>query len=209
MVTGVELTPKMLLRSGILEEYHNLSIDGYEGNPEVKSQVVQYMDHLANAKREGISLFMYGVNGVGKTMLGVEVLKQALREGYSAQMVSLSGIVQMYSDGWYSVEKREAFDERVRNVDFLMIDDVGKEFRSSKSGLTEIAFDNLIRYRTLRNKPMIITTNSDVEAIGNVYGKSLVSLLYGKFMPLRVLGEDYRKARLSKTVKSRLLGEET
>lgn len=202
---GLTLTRKKLLNSGILEEYHTLCFEDYKGNSEVKEEVRQYMSHLANAKKEGISLFLHGVNGVGKTFLGAEVLKQALREGYSAQMVSLSGIIQMYSDGWYSTLRREAYDDRVKNVDFLMIDDVGKEFRSSKSGLTEIAFDNLIRYRTLRNKPMIITTNSSIEAIENVYGKSLVSLLYGKFIPIRVLGEDYRKTNLSKTVKQRLL----
>jgi len=201
----VDLTPKKLLASGILEEYHSLQLKDYKGNPKVKAEVFQYMEHLANAKKNGISLFLHGVNGVGKTMLGVEVLKEALRQGYSAQMVSLSGIIQMYSDGWYSAEKREAYDERIRNVDFLMIDDVGKEYRSSKSGLTEVAFDNLIRYRTLRNKPMIITTNSSIEAIENVYGKSLVSLLYGKFIPIKVLGDDFRKTTLSATVKKRLL----
>lgn len=201
------LTPKKMLNSGILEEYHNLSFKDYKGNPQVKAEVFQYMEHLDNAKKEGISLFLYGVNGVGKTMLGVEILKQALREGYTAQLVSLSGIIQMYSDGWYSVQKREAYDDRVRNVDFLMIDDIGKEYRSSKSGLTEVAFDNLIRYRTLRNKPMIITTNSSIDAIENVYGKSLVSLLYGKFIPIKVLGDDFRKTNLSGTVKKRLLGE--
>ena len=101
-------------------------------------------------------------------------------------------------------KKRRRYEERIRDVDFLMIDDVGKEMRVSKNGLTEMVFDNLIRYRSFRNKPMILTTNSDIESVENVYGKSIVSLLYGKFIPIRVVGEDYRKTVLAKTVLERL-----
>ena len=132
------------------------------------------------------------------------MLKEALRKGYSAQFTSLGGVIQALTDGWYDAEKRRRYEERIRDVDFLMIDDVGKEMRVSKNGLTEMVFDNLIRYRSFRNKPMILTTNSDIESVENVYGKSIVSLLHGKFIPIRVVGEDYRKTVLAKTVLERL-----
>lgn len=88
-----------------------------------------------------------------------------------------------------------------------MIDDVGKEMRLSKNGLTEMVFDNLIRYRTFRNKSIILTTNSDIGSIENVYGKSIVSLMYGKFIPVKVVGDDYRKKVLSRNVMERLKEE--
>jgi DNA replication protein DnaC len=199
-----KLTEKKMLSAGILEEFWNLDIDQFKGNEAVTKVVHEYLDNLDNARKQGISIFFYGTNGTGKTFLGVEVLKEALRKGYSAQFTSLGGVIQALTDGWYDAEKRRRYEERIRDVDFLMIDDVGKEMRVSKNGLTEMVFDNLIRYRSFRNKPMILTTNSDIESVENVYGKSIVSLLYGKFIPIRVVGEDYRKTVLAKTVIERL-----
>ena len=199
-----KLTEKKMLSAGILEEFWDLDIDQYKGNEAVIKVVQEYLANLDNARKQGISIFFYGTNGTGKTFLGVEVLKEALRKGYSAQFTSLGGIIQALTDGWYDAEKRRRYEERIRDVDFLMIDDVGKEMRVSKNGLTEMVFDNLIRYRSFRNKPMILTTNSDIESVENVYGKSIVSLLHGKFIPIRVVGEDYRKTVLAKTVLERL-----
>jgi len=199
-----KLTEKKMLSAGILEEFWDLDIDQYKGNEAVIKVVQEYLANLDNARKQGISIFFYGTNGTGKTFLGVEVLKEALRKGYSAQFTSLGGIIQALTDGWYDAEKRRRYEERIRDVDFLMIDDVGKEMRISKNGLTEMVFDNLIRYRSFRNKPMILTTNSDIESVENVYGKSIVSLLHGKFIPIRVVGEDYRKTVLAKTVLERL-----
>ncbi len=199
-----KLTEKKMLSAGILEEFWDLDIDQFKGNEAVTKVVHEYLDNLDNARKRGISIFFYGTNGTGKCFLGVEVLKEALRKGYSAQFTSLGGVIQALTDGWYDAEKRRRYEERIRDVDFLMIDDVGKEMRVSKNGLTEMVFDNLIRYRSFRNKPMILTTNSDIESVENVYGKSIVSLLYGKFIPIRVVGEDYRKTVLAKTVLERL-----
>lgn len=199
-----KLTPELMLKSGILEEFWDLDISDYIGKPEVVAVVKEYLSYLGNARKKGIGMFFHGSNGTGKTFLGVEILKEALRQGYTAQFASLGGIIQALTDGWYDAEKRRRYEERIRDVDFLMIDDVGKEMRVSKNGLTEMVFDNLIRYRSFRNKPMILTTNSDIESVENVYGKSIVSLLHGKFIPIRVVGEDYRKTVLAKTVLERL-----
>lgn len=200
----MELTEKLLLHSGILEEFWDLDINQYQGKPEVTQIVLEYMAYIDNARKKGVCLFLHGNNGTGKTFLGVEVLKEALRKGYTVQFASLGGIIQALTDGWYDSAKRLRYEERIRDVDFLMIDDIGKELKISKNGLTETVFDNLIRYRTFRNKPMIFTTNSDINSIENVYGKSAISLLYGKFIPVRVVGEDYRKTVLSANVLERL-----
>lgn len=195
---------KRMLKAGILEEFWGLSLDDYEGSEEVLDTIEKYINNLDNARDEGICVFLYGNNGTGKTFLGVEILKQAIREGYSAQFTSLGGIIQQLTDGWYDDKQRVKYEERVKNVDFLMIDDVGKEKRVNKNQLVAMTFDNLIRYRSFRNKPMILTTNSDIGSIESEYGKSVKSLLYGKFIPVKVFGEDYRKKVLANTVEDRL-----
>ena len=58
--------------------------------------------------KEGIGIFFHGSNGTGKTFLGVEVLKEALRQGYTAQFASLGRIIQALTDGWYDTQKEIA-----------------------------------------------------------------------------------------------------
>jgi DNA replication protein DnaC len=208
------MTPqeKLWIKSGILEEFWPLGFDSYRilpDDPGAESKenalkiIKEYVDLLVIARRRGISLFLHGSNGTGKTMLGVCILKEALSRGFSAQFASLGTIVQTLTDGWYDDTKRRLYEDRIKNVDFLMIDDIGKEYKSH-SGLTEIAFDNLVRYRTFRNKPMILTTNTDIKDIANTYGNSLLSLLAGKFIPVKVIGGDFRKTVLAKNVLERL-----
>jgi len=195
---------KKMLNAGILEEFWGIDFEDYNGKREVKKLVKKYLKNIDNARDKGICLFLHGSNGTGKTFLGIEVLKEAIRNGYSTQFTSLSGVVQTLTDGWYDDKKRRQYEERIRDVDFLMIDDVGKEKRVSKNNLVAMTFDNLIRYRTFRNKPLILTTNSDIKSIKSEYGKSVVSLLLGKFIPVKVYGDDYRKTVLANNVVDRL-----
>jgi DNA replication protein DnaC len=234
----VELTPKILLNCGILEEYHDKDFEDYYGHPqkwkevlpliqewnrhnprneiqldyqgakEVIQTVARYVKNITNAKKKGISILLAGSNGTGKTLLAVSILKSALRKGMSGQMTSLGGIIQLYTDGWGDRTKRQVFDDRIRNTDFLLIDDVGKEYQAKNSDLTEIMFDNLIRYRVFRRKPFILTTNTAPNDLRNRYGNSLMSLLEGKTVKLKVVGEDYRKAIQSKAIWADLEDEE-
>ena len=80
----------------------------------------------------------------------------------------------------------------VRNIDFLGIDDIGKEYRGKTEYIISV-FDRILRYRSTWNRPTFLTSNIGPEEIGSVYGNSIASLLYGKFLPLRLMGEDFRR----------------
>lgn len=225
-----ELSPEIMLKCGILEEYHDKGFEDFYGHPEkwkelepliqewnfqhpdkpiqlnyeegrkLLEKIARYVRNIENARKKGISLLLAGSNGTGKTLLAVSVLKKAIARGFTGQMTSLGGIIQLYTEGWSDPEKRELFDRRIRNVDFLLIDDVGKEYQAKNSDLTEIMFDNLIRYRVFRRKPFILTTNTSPVDLRNRYGNSLMSLLEGKTLKLQVVGEDYRKLIQSKQI---------
>ena len=232
----MELSKTIMLRCGILEEYWDKDFSDFYGHPkkraemepmvvrwnanhpdlridldfdkgkEILDDVLFYAENLFNARKHGISLFLWGPNGSGKTLLGACVLKKAISLGFSAQMTSLGGIIECYTDGWTNPERREVFNDRIKNVDFLLIDDVGKEYRTKKSDLIEVAFDNLIRYRSFRHKPFILTTNTDLTRLQSTYGKSLASLLLGKCHNIHVDGIDYRILIQAKDVKNLLRG---
>ena len=174
------------------EPQKHINLNFEEGN-ELLSKIGRYVTHLENARRKGISIMLSGSNGTGKSLLATCILKEAIKRGFSGQMTSLGGIIQLYTDGWGDPIKRQKFDSRIRNTDFLLIDDVGKEYQAKNSDLTEIMFDNLIRYRVGRNKPFILTTNTGPEDLLSRYGTSLMSLIHGNCLKLRVVDNDYRK----------------
>jgi DNA replication protein DnaC len=202
-----ELEPKLTAWNTRNAQYSDRQIRlDFDAGAKTLNEVMVYADHLANARKHGISLFLYGPNGTGKSLLSVSTLKAALRIGYRVQMTSLGGIIECYTDGWTNADRREAFNSRIKDVDFLLIDDVGKEYRSKSSDLVEVAFDNLIRYRTFRHKPFILTTNTDMTRLQNTYGKSLASLLMGRCYNIEVGGIDYRAAIQAKDITRLLKG---
>ncbi len=226
---------KVLLKNGILEAYHDLDMEDFYGHPKRKvilepkikkwnkqnpedkinldftqgeqiyKEVKLYIDNLSKALKHGISLILWGPNGSGKTLLGTSILKVGIRQGYSVQMTSLGGIIEAYTEGWYNPDKKEIFNRKIKDVDFLLIDDVGKEYKAKNNELVEVAFDNLVRYRSFRHKPFILTTNTSINKLQTVYGKSLYSLLAGKGIDIEVVGKDYRKLIQKKGLKQLLL----
>lgn len=200
-----QLEPKVISWNEKYGDKHPINLD-FDYGKKVYDEVVEYANNLSNARKNGISLFLWGNFGTGKTLLAVCVLKEAIKQGFTAQMTSLGGIIEVYAEGWSNPSQKENFNRRVKNVDFLLIDDVGKEYRAKNNDLVEVAFDNLIRYRVFRRKPCILTTNTDISKVQTVYGQSLASLLYGKCINVEVKGGDYRKLIQAKDTR-RLLKE--
>lgn len=195
MVKALEpLDPKIQLRHGILEEYHDKDFKDFpvkdsKGNivperHEIMRKLLQYCANIHENRKEGIGILFYGMNGVGKTHLAVSVQKYAIRQGYKTQFANLQGIVKLYAAAWYDDEKDEIYQRRVKNVDFLVIDDVGKGFQSKNSDLTPAVFDELMRYRYQRKLPTIITTNASIAKLMEAYGNSVVSLIEGRSLQL-------------------------
>jgi DNA replication protein DnaC len=215
------IPPKIQLNHGILEDFHNVDFDGFPVKdnagtlvPErmaVMQSVMEYASNLKNARAEGISLWMYGGNGYGKTHLGISVQKMAIRQGYKTQFANLSGILTLIKRAWNNHELEEVIEKRIKNVDFLVIDDLGKEYKTKNNDFVEVTFDELIRYRCNRRLPMIITTNTSMDKIQSTYGNSVASLLVGNCMQVELVGNgfvDWRKVIKARTLKERLLKKE-
>lgn len=195
-----------MLRAGILEEFWKSSLNDFKGTKKIKDLVEEYTSNLKNARKEGISLFLYGNNGTGKSLISICILKEAIKQGFTGQFTSLTGIIKAFSDGWSEQHSRELYESRIRDVDFLVIDDCGKEYRGA-SGMTEVVFEHLMRYRSMRNKPIIATSNlASLEEIGDTYSRSLVSIMRGKFLPVHIVGEDFRSKTTSESLLKKLKG---
>ena len=74
------------------------------------------------------------------------------------------------------------------NVKILVLDDLGKEYRTA-SGWAENTFDALLRARFNAGLPTIITTNYSLDKWDDMYGESMGSFGHEAFVPINVVSE--------------------
>ena len=86
------------------------------------------------------------------------------------------------------------YGESNENVKLLILDDLGKEYRTA-SGWAENQFDALLRTRFNYGLPTIITTNVPIESWGEVYGESMYSFLHEAFTTYQVISMEGDRRR--------------
>lgn len=152
-------------------------------------------------KEDGLGILFGGPPGPGKTTASVIILKYLARAGWSVWMTSLSQIIEEIQKGWEEKETT-GFLETCREVDFLLIDDLGRE-HAGPTGFSATVFDNLIRHRVQHRLPTLFTTNLDRAAIKKRYGDGLLSLIEGKCKIEVVDGADVRRTVQKKEIESK------
>jgi DNA replication protein DnaC len=141
-------------------------------------------------------LLMIGSVGCGKTHLAVAVLQQIIDKGYSGLYYNspqlLRDIRATFDEG--SLVTEDDLLEEVTSTDLLVFDDVGAE------NSTQFVLDRfylVINERYEAGKPILVTTNLDMEALENRLGERIVSRLNemcATFGPFPV--EDWRRKNL-------------
>jgi DNA replication protein DnaC len=185
---------RYLLNAGIPIGYQRLGWDDMEAiTADTRQAMAEYIEHADAYVRAGCGLMLHGDPGTGKTMLAVLLLKALLAEGYSGYFTTFTDMVALYTSTWRSDEERAWFDQRIRNVTFLVLDDPGKEYGGARgSGLAGAAFDAVLRYRVSSSKPTIVTTNHDSDRVAENYGGSIIDLLSECSRQIVFDGESFR-----------------
>lgn len=173
--------------------------------PEGKARkvIVNYLQELDSTLDTGEGLMLWGPNGTGKTSVAVIITMEARRRGASALFATAETLRS-------SVMERTPFSEdktlmeRAREVDFLVIDDLGKE-HTGKSDFSETLFENLIRERSAARKVTLVTTNlliyetvTDdgrvVEGLNSQYRASMIEVMKETLFPVALKGHNHRDA---------------
>lgn len=137
------------------------------------------------------NLLFSGSPGTGKTFLSACVAGVLSGRGISVVYdTAVRQLAQMEALQFgRSGEDTERAVERLRECDFLIIDDLGAEFITP---FTQSALLDLINTRLISNKKMLISTNLDRAGIHARYSPALASRLEGRFLWLDFFGEDLR-----------------
>lgn len=140
------------------------------------------------------NLFIYGAAGVGKTFLINCIAKELLESSYSVIYMSAIRFFEVLADASFhkgnnltdyeSTVQRDLYD-----CDLLIIDDLGTEVANS---FTASTLFNCINERSMRKKPIIISTNLALENLRDIYSDRVFSRIASNYKMLKIFGRDLR-----------------
>lgn len=197
-----ELSEKNMLSRGIPKHFLNVSIEDFESfddekRERAKHHIEAYLKNLGATLKDGKGLYLYGSNGVGKTMLASIIVKEAYRFRYTSKRITFVEYIDQYTKIWkaQSVEEKEALEDAfyhyIKAVDFLVLEELGKE--QTKIDMAVTILEDCLRYREERGLCTIICTNLSLQELIDLYkSKSIESLIKGSLTPVKIVGEDRR-----------------
>lgn len=128
-------------------------MNGYE---DLFSGYIENIDGVVYER--GLSFVFYGHNEGGKTITAVHLLCSAIQVGLSGYYISFKDLLNLYNNAEFAREEREMRLWRyIKDCDFLVIDEVGKESKVSENVLG--VFEQITKHRTVEVKPTILVTN--------------------------------------------------
>ncbi len=144
---------------------------------------------LTFAPNAGNLLFVGGT-GLGKTFLSACIARAVADRGYSVVYESAGHLFGKLEQAKFSPSeetRREA--ARFTDCDLLILDDLGTEMPGQ---FVTAAFYTLLNDRILTGKPMVISTNLNIDEAARRYSPQIASRLQGSFQGLTFVGEDIR-----------------
>lgn len=178
--------------------YWPLTVDNFDGHPNDLARIKEMMRNAESMRKRGQGFYIHGGNGAGKTSLGMLLLKYVLHyTNYSAMFAPMADLVILNSrviSGFHDQKADDAI-RVIKNVDFLVIDDIGKEFDDGKDK-ARATLNSIIRYRDMWNLVTGYTGNSPIEELRPHYGDSNYSIMEGRSTIITMeYDRDYRKEK--------------
>ena len=175
-----------------LEYYSDLTDPKYGASPRLimernfrtcRSYAMTFSQHSGN-------LLFVGGTGLGKTFLSACIAKTVADRGYSVIYETAGRLFSKLERAKFgSDEEARKEAEKYNQCDLLIIDDLGTEMPGQ---FVTAALYSLVNDRLLENKPMVISTNLNVDEMSRRYSPQIASRLHGGFNRLTFVGEDIR-----------------
>ncbi len=137
-------------------------------------------------------MLFYGSTGLGKTFTSDCIAKEFIKNGkdvYYTSAPRLFSIFEDYKFGRNTTAEAKRIIDYISEVDLLIIDDLGTEFRTQY--IDSILFD-IINTRINEKKYMIISTNLTPSQLETTYSQRISSRILGNFETIPFFGNDLR-----------------
>lgn len=154
--------------------------------------IVPYCEQIKMARKEGYGIAFFGPNGTGKTTFSSYVMQQALRARYEGFCTTSLRLEHTYRGARGERQTWARLDSLVMS-DFLMLDELGKEaMMPSGESWGRAHIERILKDRADEKLPTIVVSNMSREDLERLYGRSVDSLLGGKFLIVTLMPGDFR-----------------
>jgi len=170
--------------------------------------VLDYAKNLHARRGKGTGLLLSGPPGIGKSWALAALTRYAVvrseKEGYRLdyEYISAPEVFENFGvvgggaeqDEWRGQSWRRTFD----TVPWLVIDDLGKEYRGGKlAEQVPYLLGRIVRKRTMNMLVTHISTNLPIatetdDSVSSIYGESIISLLKDATEMFEIQGDDRR-----------------
>lgn len=193
-----EKTSEYYLYCGIKVGWHNKSLSDFDNDDEALECIKKYLRKPNSMIEDGVGIYLWGSNGTGKSHLMNCAFKTLIQRNFKVRIYSMDEIVDKFTSSWYSDDEKRDLDNVLRNIDFLGIDEFGKNV--DKDGkpvylpdLVKRVMESVIRFRVQMHKPIWFASNTDPKFVKDVFSEDTASLLNEAVVPICVRGKDFRK----------------
>lgn len=181
-----------LYESCIPHDFWSLTSKEVKFNVESYNNVVKkYIKNLETALQNGYGVFFSGDNGVGKTTFISLILKAAINKSRTAYYTTLPDLLYDINKGFRDREVAHRI-EYLLSSDFVAIDEIGKDKNKNKFFAAEFHFERILKNRFDAALPTLLASNMGPKEIKVAYGKSVYSMLIGKYQTIAMKEGDFR-----------------
>ena len=195
-----EVSEQSLILMGVPKKYTSKTLKDFRdyGNAdlkEVRDFCEDYVENIEVNIEEGRGIFFYGSNGVGKSFLSCIILKEVYRHRYSCRRVTFSQYISAYTESWGATKDEKDVSnqdllDKYKGVEFLVLEEIGKEIDSK---IAKPILEDLLRYREEHGLVTFICSNITPKEIAEIYGASIMSIIKGSMIPIKIVGKDKRQ----------------
>lgn len=191
--------------ANIPRKYFDITFDSLKQEKIISEENIKIIERYINKRdffyEKGIGLYLWGSTGNGKTSIGICILKEMLKNGYSVYFEQMSRLVSNLYYYLKNSEESKKYSNKICTSDFLMLDDLDKEYVSD-SGFVQAKIDEIFRTRIYNELPTLTTSNKNITNLKTKsYTDSILSILKESLFVIEFSSKiDYR-TKISSTIK--------
>lgn len=186
--------------TGGKESFSQFRLDYYpeQIDPKYGASPRQIMErNFQNCRRYALTfsqnsgnLLFNGGTGLGKTFLSACIARAVAERGYSVVYETAGHLFTNLERAKFGGgEEARKLADKYLTCDLLILDDLGTEMPGQ---FVTASLYSLLNDRILDGKPMVISTNLNIDEMGRRYSAQIESRLHGNFIRLTFVGDDIR-----------------
>lgn len=181
----IEKNNIVMEKSGLVGEmlektFDNFDLNYYTDGHSMQKKIhrsIEFIDNIHQGKKQK-NLYLWGNVGTGKTHLSLAIANQLLKYNHSVIYKRIDDLLEIIIELKYEDKHNKEQLEVIKNVDLLVIDDLGAE-KTSAFALNQIRI--ILEERSNMNKAMIINSNLDLDNLQKFYGARIADRIIENF----------------------------